>query len=216
MALNTIFICWTKCTENQMQDLVVCSMLWEIFYLSKRRAVYFDHKSIVHACDASEWVGMHSVCIKRHWPPLARPKPHFHSRNNPSPPTPILSAVPARRPCYIDERIALLLVQYNVSSTCNCSWNYHKILWIYFILKAIVFFTYNKHLIYTWNTYFYKYNFILKLIIKHSSFSSKYVTSKLGNVITHYYSYPMYPHIFHLFVRNENFDIHKGYHRSVG
>lgn len=56
-----------------------------VFYLSKRRAVYFGHKSIVHACDASEWVGMHSVCIKRHWPPLARPKPHFHSRNSPLP-----------------------------------------------------------------------------------------------------------------------------------
>ncbi|KYN35268.1 hypothetical protein ALC56_10443, partial [Trachymyrmex septentrionalis] len=39
--------------------------------LNERRTVYFGYKSIVHACDASEWVGMHSVCIKRHWPPLA-------------------------------------------------------------------------------------------------------------------------------------------------
>lgn len=62
-----------------VEDPVVRSVLRGVFYLSKRRAVYFGHKSIVHACDASEWVGMHSVCIKRHWPPLARPKPHFHS-----------------------------------------------------------------------------------------------------------------------------------------
>lgn len=55
-----------------------------IFYLSERRAVYFGHKSIVHACDASEWVGMHSVCIKRHWPPLASQTP-FPLLQQPSP-----------------------------------------------------------------------------------------------------------------------------------
>lgn len=78
MALNTTLTRWTEIRGRPSGSLGVMG----VFYLSKRRAVYFGHKSIVHACDASEWVGMHSVCIKRHWPPLARPKPHFHSRNS--------------------------------------------------------------------------------------------------------------------------------------
>lgn len=49
----------------------------ELFYLSKRRVVYFGYKSIVHACDASKWPDMHSVCIKRSMAALARPKPYF-------------------------------------------------------------------------------------------------------------------------------------------
>lgn len=56
-----------------------------IFYLSKRRVVYFGCKSIVHACYASEWLDVHSVCIKRSRAALARPKPHFHSRGTPLP-----------------------------------------------------------------------------------------------------------------------------------
>ena len=45
-----------------------------VFYLSKRRTLYFGDKSIVHICDASKWVGIHSVCIKRFWPsPISSP-----------------------------------------------------------------------------------------------------------------------------------------------
>lgn len=57
----------------------------ELFYLSKRRAVYFGYKSIVHACDALEWLDMHSVCIKRSMPALGRPKLYFHRRGTPLP-----------------------------------------------------------------------------------------------------------------------------------
>lgn len=38
---------------------------WRFSIWTKRRVVYFGYKSIVHACDASEWLDMHSVCIKR-------------------------------------------------------------------------------------------------------------------------------------------------------
>lgn len=45
--------------------------------------VYFGYKSIVHACDASQRLDMHSVCIKRsRRRALGResPKPYFHHR----------------------------------------------------------------------------------------------------------------------------------------
>jgi len=77
------------------------SALARLFYLSGRRAVYFAHKSIVHACDASEWVSMHSVCIKRHWLPLAPLQTLFPLPRQPSTPSPRrpLRCYLARRPC---------------------------------------------------------------------------------------------------------------------
>lgn len=158
-----------------------------VFYLSKRRAVYFGHKSIVHACDASEWVGMHSVCIKRHWPPLARPKLHFHSRN--SLPLPHQSFPLFRR---VDLGISTNMYS-ATAGTVQCIFNCKsvqtaveiiiKISWILFIIKATRFFTLALNLY--WKRIFTT-NFILKLIIKQL-FSLKRVKLKLGNVTIHYY-----------------------------
>lgn len=75
----------------------------EFFYLSKRRTLYFGYKSIVHVCDASKWVGMHSVCIKRFWPsPVPHTRlsslqpPHHH------PITPLaVNPIPVCHPCYM-------------------------------------------------------------------------------------------------------------------
>lgn len=100
------------------------SRRYGVFYLSKRQAVYFGHKSIVHACDASEWGwDMHSVCIKRHWPPLARvPSPISILAVAHPPSAPIYQSFLARRPCYIDTSVFIvsysLVEWYNLDIQC--------------------------------------------------------------------------------------------------
>ncbi|KYN18170.1 E3 ubiquitin-protein ligase mib1 [Trachymyrmex cornetzi] len=88
--------------------------------LNERRAVYFGYKSIVHACDVSEWVGMHSVCIKRHWPPLAT-NPFRCSG---------ASTLLYRRTCIVVTAGRYSTMYLRLQERANCIRNYYKISFI--------------------------------------------------------------------------------------
>ena len=77
-----IFNAGRKCVS-----MAEVSNLGDFLFGRKGGVVYFGYKSIVHACDASQWLDMHSVCIKRSRRRAREPQTLF-PRPARSPPTP--------------------------------------------------------------------------------------------------------------------------------
>ena len=74
-------------TGRKCVSMAEVSNLGDFLFGRKGGVVYFGYKSIVHACDASQWLDMHSVCIKRSRRRAREPQTLF-PRPARSPPTP--------------------------------------------------------------------------------------------------------------------------------